>query len=85
MHRPRRRAAVLSDIRQSWVPRVVNLTFGGLLLLFLVPLWAKLPDLVLSVQVLLVLLAVPLSLLAAGLLISAARPGALSGLRRRKD
>ena len=66
------------------MPRVVNLTFGGLLLLFLVPLWSRLPGLALSVQVLLVLLAVPLTLLAASCLVSVVRPGWLGALRRRE-
>ena len=83
MHRPRRRAA-LNAPRQAWVPRVVNLTFGGLLLLFLVPLWQRLPGLALSVQILLVFLAVPLSLLAAGCLVTAVRPGTVGGLLRRR-
>jgi hypothetical protein len=79
VHRPRGGAA----LRQAWVPRVVNLTFGALLLAFLVPLWAHLRDVALSVQILLVFLAVPLSLLALSCLATAARPGVLRRLRRR--
>ena len=56
---------------------------GVLLLAFLVPLWTHLGGLALGPQVLLVLLAVPLSALALGCLVSVAVPGWAGRLRRR--
>ena len=65
------------------MPRVVNLALAVFLLLFLVPVFTHLGGLATSVQVLLVVLAVPLGLLCLACLVSAARPGALGRLRRR--
>jgi hypothetical protein len=53
------------------------------LLLFLVPVFTHLGGLATSVQVLLVCLSVPLSLLCLACLVSAARPGTFGQLRRR--
>jgi threonine/homoserine/homoserine lactone efflux protein len=87
VHRPRRGAAVLSEpapgglpeepLPQAWVPRVVNASLALFFLGFLVPIFLNLAGLARSVQVLLVLLAVPLGLLTLGCLVSAVRPGAL--------
>jgi hypothetical protein len=51
---------------------------------FVVPLWRHLPGLAVSVQVLLVLLAVPLTALAVCCLASAAKPGIVGQLRRSR-
>ncbi|MCU1600431.1 MAG: hypothetical protein JWO22_1140 [Frankiales bacterium] len=84
MHRPRRGAAQLNAPRQAWVPRVLNLTLAGFLLLFLVPMVLHLSELSLSVQVFLVVLAIPLGFLCLACLASAIRPGSLGGLVRRR-
>jgi hypothetical protein len=86
VHRPRGGAALSPEderLPQAWVPRVVNLALAAVLLLFLVPLGTHLGGLATSVQVLLVLLAVPLGLLVVACLASAARPGSLGRLVRR--
>jgi len=66
------------------VPRVLNLALAGFLLLFLVPALSHLPGLATSVQVLLIVLAVPLGLLCLGCLLSALRPGSVGRLVRRR-
>jgi hypothetical protein len=63
---------------------VVNLALAVFLLLFLVPLLTHLSGLATAVQALLVCLALPLGLLCLACLISAARPGTLGGLARRR-
>jgi hypothetical protein len=65
------------------VPRVLNLALAAFFLLFLVPLVTHLGGLATSAQVLLVALAVPLALLTACLLASAARPGSVGRLARK--
>jgi hypothetical protein len=65
------------------VPRVVNLALALFFLAFLVPLSVKLHERSTSVQVLLVLIAIPFSLLTVACLASAARPGSLGRLARR--
>jgi hypothetical protein len=64
------------------VPRVVNLALAGCFLLFLVPLFARLPGRSLSVQVVLVVVGLPFVLLTLACLASAVRPGSLRRLRR---
>ena len=84
MHRLRGGAALLSsDLPQSWVPRVVNLALALFFLAFLIPLAVRLGDQTRSVQVLLVLIAVPFSLLTVLCLASAARPGSLGRAARK--
>jgi hypothetical protein len=68
---------------QAWVPRVVNLAAAAVMLLFLVPLFAHLPDVGTAARVVLVLVAAPFVLLTAMCLMSAARPGSLGRLARR--
>jgi hypothetical protein len=70
-------------MKQGWVPRVVNATLGLILLAFLVPLFTHLGGLALGPQVLLVFLAVPTTLLAAGCLISVAAPGWFGRMKNR--
>jgi hypothetical protein len=65
------------------VPRVVNLALAVFFAGFLVPLWMRLGGRSTSVQVLLVLIAVPFSLLSLACLASAARPGCLGRAARR--
>ena len=65
------------------MPRVVNLALALFFLAFLVPLWLRLGAQSTSVQVLLVLIAVPFSVLALACLASAAKPGSLGRLARR--
>jgi len=86
VHRPRRRAAVLSsedDVPQAWVPRVVNAALAGFFLLFLVPLFTHLGGLSRVAQVLLVLIAIPFALLTVGCLSAALRPGSVGRFARR--
>jgi len=63
---------------------VLNLALGLFLLLFLVPLLVHLPGVTRSAQILLIVLAVPLGLLCLGCLLSAARPGTVRRLVRRR-
>jgi hypothetical protein len=65
------------------VPRVVNLALALFFAAFLVPLWLRLGGRATIVQVLLVLIAVPFTLLAVACLASAAKPGCLGRLVRR--
>ena len=71
-------------MRQSWVPRVLNLTLAAFLLLFLVPMAMHLPGLSLSVQVFLGFVGLLRGLLVVACLASAIRPGSLGGLVRRR-
>lgn len=65
------------------MPRVVNLALALFFLTFLVPLGLRLGDQTTSVKVLLVLIAIPFSLLTIACLASAARPGCLGRTARR--
>ncbi|HUR52071.1 MAG TPA: hypothetical protein VMZ11_08100 [Mycobacteriales bacterium] len=65
------------------MPRAVNLALAAVLLVFLVPLVTHLPGRPLSVQVVLVVVALPLVLLTASCVASAARPGSIGRLARR--
>ena len=65
------------------MPRVVNLALAVAFLAFLIPLWLRLSEQETSVQVLLVLIAIPFSLLTLACLASAAQPGCLGRLARR--
>jgi hypothetical protein len=65
------------------VPRVVNLAVAAGFLLFLVPLATHLAGRSLSVQVVLVVVALPFCLVTFACLVSAVRPGALGRLARK--
>jgi threonine/homoserine/homoserine lactone efflux protein len=70
-------------LRQAWVPRVVNVTLAVVLLACLSPAVYRFGGHPVWVQVLLVLVCLPLLLLAAACLASAARPGSLGRLARK--
>lgn len=81
-----RGGAALSEqdpLPQAWVPRVVNLAVAAVLLLFLVPLCTHFAGRPVSVQVVLVLIALLFGLLTALCLASALRPGSLGRALRR--
>ncbi len=88
MHRPRRGAPVLSGapppLPQPWVPRVVNAALGVFLLLFVAPIVVNFGGKPAYVQVALVLAVLPVVLVAALALTSAARPGSLGRAVRRR-
>ena len=65
------------------MPRVVSLAVAAGFLLFLVPLATHLPGRSLSVQVVLVVVALPLALVTFACLVAAARPGALGRMARK--
>ena len=65
------------------MPRVVNLALAVCFAGFLVPLWLHLGGRATSVQVLLVVIAVPFSLLSLACLASAAKPGSVGKFARR--
>jgi threonine/homoserine/homoserine lactone efflux protein len=87
MHRPRRRAAVLTEpsppLPQAWVPRVLNLAIAAFFLAVLAPVvsaWSGKPG---YVQAAFVLFGTPFLLVALLCLVSAARPGSLGRAARR--
>jgi hypothetical protein len=82
---PRGGAPVLTapELRQSWVPRLLNATLGLFLLCFTAPVVAHLGGRPVWVAVLLLVFSVPVVLLALACLVSAVRPGTLGRLRRR--
>jgi len=65
------------------VPRVVNLALALFFLAFLIPVALRLGDQATNVKVLLVLIAVPFTLLTVLCLASAIRPGSLGRAARR--
>jgi hypothetical protein len=65
------------------VPRVVNVAVAATFLLFLVPLYVRLPGRSVTVQVVLVVVGMPFTLVAAACLASAIRPGFLRRFTRR--
>lgn len=65
------------------MPRVVNLALALFFLAFLIPIALRLGDQTRSAQVLLVLIAIPFTLLTALCLASAARPGSLGRAARK--
>jgi hypothetical protein len=85
MRRPRRGGPVLSQapLPQAWVPRVVNAALAIVLLLFVSPVVTQFDGKRGYVQVVLVAVTVPVVLLAAACLCSAARPGSLGRAVRR--
>ncbi len=68
---------------QAWVPRVLNVSLAIVLLACLSPVAYRFGGHPVWVQVLLVLLCLPVVLVAAACLSSAARPGSLGRLTRR--
>jgi threonine/homoserine/homoserine lactone efflux protein len=75
---------VTEPLRQAWVPRVVNVTLAAVLLGCLSPAVTRFGGHPVWVQVLLVLFCAPLLLLAVACLASAARPGSLGRLARKR-
>ena len=90
MHRPRRRAAVLSGppaprpLPQAWVPRVVNLALAFFLGLLIAPIVTEFGGKPAYVQAALLLVAVPVVLVVVLCLCSAIRPGSLGRAVRRR-
>ncbi len=72
-----------APLPQAWVPRVFNVSLAVVLLACLSPVAYRFGGHPLWVQVLIVALCLPVVLVAAACLSSAARPGSLGRLARR--
>lgn len=83
MHRPRGGAAVLTSVRQAWVPRVLNVALAVFLLAMMSPVLTRFGGHSRLIQVFLVVAVLPVVLVALLCLASAVRPGSLGRAARR--